>query len=267
VDQLIFQTGEPVANWVADTYMTSPLCDASRKQYGQKEGRTIIELPKIINNAAQVLVDGTQGSGNYYEAWPFITYLTNNPDNTPGLGKNALREMIRKYKRGSNETPLHALERVAAPAKVQAIVGRYWARMAYVDIGHDQAQKIFQSSKGRFNYNNLDSTGGGSYTVKASRQPKYMGSNIIPLKGAGPISVKVSASSPFTATLAVRSSGGRVRYVDLVGGAGGTTVESGEEATLVVANTPALINYDPFGLTSDVTRGLNYQVHLTGATV
>jgi hypothetical protein len=245
--------------------MTSPLCEASRKQFGQAEGRTIIELPKIINGSPQVLVDASKGSGNYYQSWPFITYLTNNPDKMPGLGKTGLRDMIRKYKRGSNETPLHALERVAAPTKVQAIVGRYWARMAYVDIGHAQAQKIFQSTRASLKYNNLDASGSGSYTVKASRQPKYMGSNIIPLKGSGHITVKVTASSPFTATLAVKGPG-KVRYVDLPGGAGEATLAAGEEATLVVANTPELINYDAFAIAGDAARGLNYQVKLTGAT-
>jgi hypothetical protein len=33
-----------------------------------------------------MIVDGTQNSGNYYQAWPFFTYLTNNPDNFTGLG-------------------------------------------------------------------------------------------------------------------------------------------------------------------------------------
>jgi hypothetical protein len=41
----------------------------------------------------------------------------------------------------------------------------------------------------------------------------------------------------------------------------------GEEASLVVVNTPAmLIQYDPFSISGDVARGLDYTVQLTGAT-
>ena len=258
---------ETVANFVADTFMTSPLCEKSRKDGGQAEGKTIIELAKVIGDSFQVIVDGSQGSGNYYQAWPFLTYITNNPDSWAGLGPATLGTMLLSHK-GNNETPLHVLERVAMPTKVQKIVGRYWARMAYLDIGHKQAQALFMSSRGSLNYANLDSSGSGSYKVKAARAPRYMGSNIIPLKGSGPISVKVTASGGFTATLAVRASSGTVRYVDLAGGAGDATLASGEEATLVVANTPdALLQYDGFKLSGDpANKGLDYSVTLTGAT-
>jgi hypothetical protein len=256
------------ANWFADTYMTSPLCAKARAKYNQPEGKTIIELHKVIGSSHQVILDGSQNTGNYYQAWPFLTYCTNNPDNYPGLGKDTMREMFRKYKKGSNETPLHALERVAAGTKLQKIVGRYWARMAYVDIGHKQANQVFQTLRPKLNYQNLDSVGAGSYKPKASRQPRYFGSNIIPLKGTGAIGVKITANSPFTATLAVKGEGGKVKYVDLPGGSGQTNVEKGEEATLVVVNTPdKLIQYNGFKLPgSPASVGLDYQLTLTGAT-
>ena len=48
---------------------------------------------------------------------------------------------------------------------------------------------------------------------------------------------------------------------------GEVDVAAGEEASLVVANTPAaLIQYDPFDLGSDVLAGLDYTVTITGAT-
>jgi hypothetical protein len=257
---------ETVANFVADTYMTSPLCAASRMKFGQAEGRTVIELNKVIGDSFQVIVDGSQGSGNYYQAWPFLTYLTNNPDGYAGLGATALRDMFRKHM-GNNETPLHVLERIAAPVKVQKVVGRYWARMAYVDIGHKQAQEAFMTGRSRLNFANLDSTGSGAYKVKAARQPRYFGSNIIPLTGTGNVMAQVTSTAKFTATLAIRSSSGSVRYVDLENGSGGAMLESGEEASLVVVNTPdALIQYDPFQISGDVARGLDYTVQLTGAT-
>jgi hypothetical protein len=257
---------ETVANFVADTYMTSPLCEDARNRFGVPTGSTVIELNKVIGDAHQVIVDGSAGSGNYYQAWPFLTYLTNNPDGYSGLGTTALRDMFRAHE-GNNETPLHVLERVASPVRVQTIVGRYWARMAYLDIGHEQAQEAFFRSRNSLNFANLDSTGSGSYRVKAARQPRYFGANIIPLSGTGNVTVAITSTAAFTATLAIRASSGSVRYVDLPDGSGQATVDGTEEASLVVVNTPAgLIQYDPFSIGGDVARGLDYEVQLTGAT-
>jgi hypothetical protein len=141
--------------------------------------------------------------------------------------------------------------------------------MAFVDIGHPKAHEAFEKNRSKFNYQNLDPAGNGSYRVKPARRPQYMGANIVPLKGTGAISVNVTASSmPFTATLAVRGADKTVQYVDLVDGAGGATVEAGGEAMLVVVNTPdALINYDPFKLTDAEKKGLDYTVAIIGATV
>lgn len=259
---------ETVANWVADTYMTSAYCADARERYGIAEGSTIIDLNKVIGQSYLTIVHDQ----NLYEAWPFIAYLVNNPDGYEGLGRMVLLEMFRNHAR-NNETPLHVLERVAAPVTVQTILGRYWAHMAYVDIGHAKAQQAFMSARGRLNYANLDAAGGGTYRVKSSRRPMYGGSNIIPLSGTGDISIQVNnlgngqSDSNFTATLAIRGSGSAVRYVDLPDGSGQASVASGEEATLVVVNTPdTLIQYDAFNNNGAAAVGLNYEVQITGAT-
>ncbi|KAF3933710.1 hypothetical protein ABW19_dt0203379 [Dactylella cylindrospora] len=261
---------ETVANWVADTYKTSSLCASARSRYGQSTSGTIINLNKLISDSFQVLVDGSQGTGNYYEAWPFISYLTYNPDNYPGLGTNTLCDLFRKYTLRSNETPLHTLSRVSTSASVAAIVGRYWARMAYADIGHPTAQQVFLSQRSRFNYANLDSQGNNVYRVKSARQPRYMGANIVPLNKSGSVTVnvQVTGNAAFTATLSVRNtSSGATRYVDLPNGSGSAAVSSAEEVSLVVAKTPAtLLTYDPFSLSSEATQGLDYSATITGAT-
>src|SRR5207253_7030656 len=64
----------------------------------------------------------------------------------------AVREMIRQYSKRSNETPLHSLDRVATSNTAQQVVARYWARMAYVDIGHATAQQIFLQQRSSINY-------------------------------------------------------------------------------------------------------------------
>ncbi|KAK3329232.1 hypothetical protein B0H66DRAFT_468916 [Apodospora peruviana] len=261
---------ETIANWVADTYLTDPVCESARKRTNVASGNTIFQPKKVIGDSYLPIVDGSRGTGNYYEAWPFFTFLVHNLDNYTGLGIDIFPNIWTKYKRNSDETPLHVLERLVAPStRIQTVVGRYWARMAHVDLAHPKMQAAFQSQRRNINYANLDTLSGGNYRVKSARAPRYMGANIIPLKvtGSGAVIVTVKASSGFTATLAIKAANGQVRYIDLPKGAGGATIASGEETTLVVANTPdQLLLFDPFKLSAEATKGLDYQVQLTGVT-
>ncbi|KAK2762070.1 hypothetical protein FQN54_001077 [Arachnomyces sp. PD_36] len=259
---------EPVAQFVADTYQTSPICESARAQYGQAEGETMIELEKVIGDSFQVIVDGSVNTGNYYQAWPFLTYLTNNPDEIPGLGQDIVGDLLTGYEVGSNETPLHVLERLVPDTPVQQIIGRYWARMAYLDIANPKAQELFFSTRDSLNFVNLQSSSDGSYQVIPDRQPRYMGANIVPLDGEGQVTVSITANAAYTATLAVYAEGGAARYVDVVDGSAEVTLAGGEEASLVVVNTPdTLYAYDPFALTDEVEQGLDYSVQIQGATV
>ncbi|KAE8151600.1 hypothetical protein BDV25DRAFT_152486 [Aspergillus avenaceus] len=261
---------ETIANWVAETYNTSPLCARARSQYKQATGDSLVELQKVIGDSYQVIVDASTDTGNYYQAWPFFTYLTNNPDNFTGLGTDTVRELFRQYKVNSNETPLHTLARVSTSATVQEIVGRYWAHMAYFDIGHPIAQKRFFSQRETLNYANIEAQGDDSYVVKSARMPQYMGANIIPLQttGAGNVEVSVNSDGEYVATLAIHNTNtGKVRYVTLRDGAGSAAVDQAEEASLVVANTPSsLYLYDGFNLSDEVRTGLQYSLKISGAT-
>jgi hypothetical protein len=181
---------------------------------------------------------------------------------------------------GNNETPLHVLERLSDPVSVQTILGRYWARMAYVDIESPDAQEEFFDGRQFLDFDILESTGGDTYQVQEDRQPRYAGANIIPLNvtGDGTVSIEVTNlgngldDSNFTATLSILGGDDTVRYVDLPGGSGVATVGEDEEVTLVVANTPDnLYMYNPsdFGSapTSDpANTGLDYSVVISGAS-
>jgi hypothetical protein len=267
---------ETIANWVAYSFLTSPYCDSARTKFNVQPATTIIDQMHTLQTVYGISYTPICNDQNYYQAWPFFTYLTNNPDSYPGIGKMVVADLMRKYMIGSNETPLHTLERLASPIKVQTILGRYWARMAYFDIGMPVGQKDFLSSRNTLNFAaNWDSSGSGTYTVKANRQPEYGGANITPLtvSGSGDVSVMITnlgnglSESNFTATLSIRASDGSVRYVDLPNGSGQATVASGEEASLVVVNTPDMLyQFDPQYIGSPENVGLNYKVQLTGAT-
>ncbi|MDH5676792.1 MAG: DUF6055 domain-containing protein [Myxococcales bacterium] len=260
---------ETVANWVADTYLTSSYCEAARNAFGVSAGDTIINLDRVIGQSHMLIVSDQ----NYYEAWPFLTYLTNNPDGYQGLGRMVIPELFRNHP-GNNETPLHVLERLTDPVPVQTILGRYWARMAYLDIEHPQAQQEFFARRGGLDFPGLDAQGDQTYRIEAARRPAYGGANIIPLEASGEVGIVITSmgsgqpDSGFTATLSIRGSDGSVRYVDLPEGVGQASVGSGEEASLVVVNTPnVLYQYDAFqtGAASPEAAGLDYQVRITGA--
>ena len=269
---------ETVANWVADTYNTDALCEAVRAREGlQRERDTIIDLEANIALSHLQIVS----TRNYYQAWPFLTYLTNNPDQYPGLGRMAVPNLLSNHLR-NNETPLHVLARLTAPVSAQRVLGRYWARMAYLDINHPKAQALFFNTRNNSGfrsraYANLTALGSGRYRVKADRAPLYGGANITPLHVNGDtVNVRVInlgnglSDSNFTATLSIRNTqSGSVRYVELVNGMGSTSVATNEEVSLVVVNTPdALYLYNAFESTtsSPDAIGLQYEVELEGAT-
>ncbi|TKX19983.1 metallopeptidase-like protein 6 [Elsinoe australis] len=262
---------ETMAQFIADTSLTSSLCAPARAANAITDASSEpMHLDKLISQSYQVIVDGTAGSGNYYEAWPFLTYLTNNPDGIAGLGSDAVRQLLVQYARYSNEDPLFTLQRVlGAGASVQDVVGRYWARMAFVDIGHVGGAQTFLDSQGWLDYDNLDSLGNGTGRVKTGRRPAYMGSGMHRVvNAAGDVVVKVDSTAGVTATVAVRAvDNGAVRYVGLVNGVAKTvSVAQGEQVIVVVANTPdELILYDAFALAnSPASVGIDYTVSISG---
>ncbi|KAL1888595.1 hypothetical protein Sste5346_009464 [Sporothrix stenoceras] len=270
---------ETVAQFVADTFITSSVCQKARQKYKQPEGGpTMMDLKKVLGDSYQAIVDGTRSpakgepSANYYQAWPFFVYLFYNPDDYAPLRNHSVFPGVwTRYAENSGETPLHVLSRIVSPTvSIQTVVGRYWARMAFVDIGHPTAQSVYLSQRKSISYAVLDSVAGktGSYKVKANRQPRYMGANILPLKvTSSTVSVNMTANAPYTATLVTRSTKNSCTYIDVVKGAAQVTVNSGDEVSLIVANTPdQLLSYDPFNMPAEANKGLDYQVQLTGVS-
>ena len=254
---------ETTAEWFADAYM-SPL-----------NNTTNFSVESLHVGSYRTLVH----KDNLYEAWPFLNYLSNNPDNYANLGRDAIRNLIRAHQ--GQETPLHSLARLVQPVSIQTLVGRYRARIAYGDIGHPLVQNRVLTAQRDTGfrtraYRNLEAVDSTTYRVIAARKPQYTGSNIIPLTatGTGQISIQVTnlgnglSDSNFTAVVAIKAANNSVRYVDLPNGAGNFQLASGEESSLVVTNTPNnLYLYNAFETTdtSPEAIGLNYQVQIIGA--
>ncbi len=254
---------ETTAEWFADAYM-SPITNT-----------TNFDVNSLHASSHLTIVH----KDNLYQAWPFMNYLTNNPDGYPNLGRDAVRTLIRAHQ--GQETPLHSLSRLVQPVSVQTLVGRYRARIAYGDIGHPLVQQRVLNSQRDASfraraYRNLEAVDSTTWRVITARRPQYTGSNIIPLvaTGSGQISIQVTnlgnglSDSNFTAVVAIKAANNSVRYVDLPNGSGSFQLTSGEESSLVVTNTPnSLYLYNAFESTasSPESVGLNYQVQILGA--
>lgn len=269
---------EATAQWHTDDFLAfAPQHAATAARQGRASASTIFDLNTVVGNSHLTLVH----ANNLYQAWPFLSYLNANPDGYSGLGVNAVRTLYRSHQGSQTETPLHTLARMVSSTTWQRVVGSYWARMAYLDIKHPLAQQRLMASINNASfrasaYRNLSAAGTNTYRVITARQPMYGGANINPLTlTASNIGITVKnlgnglADSNFTATLAIRNTAnGSVRYVQLPNGAGSASIASGEEVSLVVANTPNnLYTYNAFESTSTSPDriGLNYEVVMTGA--
>ncbi|KAF2846240.1 hypothetical protein T440DRAFT_433231 [Plenodomus tracheiphilus IPT5] len=267
-DENTWDWWETVATYISDEFHSTSTCRAAKASHGlsTEPWPSQINPTFLHENTHLILVDGNRTTGNRRAAFPFISYLNNNPDKYTGLGKQTLLNMLRKYKVGSNDTPFHVLATILAGTgtTVQKAVGRYWAHMAYFDIGHPSAHAVFLSERPNIVYDSLHANG----TVKSEKAPRYMGANIIPLKIKGSnITVALQTSGQYTATLVVKS-GEKLRYVDVVNGKGRVAVAKSDEVSLVVAYTPELIMYNSAAITAEMyANALQYSVKFTGASV
>ncbi|KAG8623424.1 hypothetical protein KVT40_008400 [Elsinoe batatas] len=257
---------ESLASFVANYALNGEYCGPARSAYNISSTTSNIDFTSLISNSFLTIVDSQPSNPNInlYKAWPFFTYLTNNPDQFPQLGRDTVRSLFRQWR--TPETPLHTLQTVAGPSlSVQTIVASYWARVAYADLWHEPAAIAFnriQRSRTRgLDYANPDSTGPDTWRVKPARAPRYMGASFVPISGGnGAVTVKVTATAAFEARIAIRARNYGAATVD---------VAPTDEVMLVVVNAPAqLIQYNPNAIAgSGADVGLDYTVQLTGAVV
>ncbi|KAL8393869.1 hypothetical protein RB595_003574 [Gaeumannomyces hyphopodioides] len=256
---------ETFAQWVTETYLTSDLCAAARARHNQSVGDSLFQPFNTIARSYLAIVDGTPNSpliqGNNYDAWPFFHYLMTNLDGWKGMGRDGIMTLTKETPLGGNrETPLHVLQRVLGDsATVQQVVSKYWARMAYADIGHAMAVQRLDENKGFMNKDTWVRVSNGEFKSKPGKSPRYMGAVLARLLANGDGSylegktnttsrVKIAikdATGPYTATLAVRNKASKeVRYIAMPGGNVEVDISYKEEATLAVVNTPEkLISY------------------------
>ena len=193
-----------------------------------------------------------------YASWAFLQYLTDNPDNLDGYGKDFMKTLMQNGQR--DEYPYKEIDRLAN-ADIKETLGKYAARLATLDFNQQEKYQARQSqllNSGEWNwgeiYTLLEKTTDKDnyYTVPTERAPQQFGLNIIPLKAYGGTwedGASVSATlegltdvqgADWRACLVVAESNGNTRYSDLfkAGETASINVGVADAVFLVVTATP-----------------------------
>ena len=226
----------------------------------------------------------------YYEMWPFLQYLTDNPDNYPAFGKTFVARIISEAT--PNEYPFDTIARLSGN-DMKDVMGDYAKRMATLDFNN---KKVFSEYlRGELNtpyvwqliYTQLEDAPDkeNCYIVPAEKAPMQTGLNIIPLNIEGnEVSVTLRGltdveGADWRACIVAEGSDGVTKYSPLFGEGTQTFALDGSETALylTVAATPDVIvpnsafdkaeNGDQYSYTKgDAKRRYPYEVEITGAS-
>lgn len=199
---------------------------------------------------------------DYYSAWAFFQYLTENPDNLDGYGADFVKKLLQEGQ--PDEYPFDQIERLA-PADLKDTLGYYSAHVAGLDFENGDAYRARMNElleAGSWNwqqvYTMLEEVSGkvNTYAVPTERAPQFAGMNIVPIVSEnGKRSVTLNAGTDvegadWRACIVQQSADGKCRYSRLF--SDGETVtwesESGMTEYLAVIATPDLDTVEKYGL-------------------
>ena len=265
---------EPLANWFREMYLSSDYYTGTTKTCW---------FEPYIRNLSLTLPHGR----NYYEVWPFLVYISYNPDNLPGLGIDAVKRIISEAQ--PNEYPFDTITRLFG-TDAQTVFGHYAKRMATFDFGaqaayRDEFNKKLSQSPFYWNlfYTVLQDNGSGWLSVPQEEAPMQSGINVIPLNITGDtISAELRGTSDdsnagWKACIVTVDSAGNESYSDLFGSGESSSVSANGavSAYLTVSAMPdELVKVNAFHKDNvssykdgEERRRYPYEVKISGADV
>ncbi|MCM1227657.1 MAG: DUF6055 domain-containing protein [Clostridium sp.] len=240
---------EAMGNWYREQYLYS---DYSTDDTGH--GTDFFET--YLKNSSLTFPCGR----DYYAAWPFLQYLTENPDNMDGYGSSFVKTMLQEGQ--VDEYPFDMVERLA-PADLKDTLGNFAKHIAGLDFANGGAYRARLNElleSGCWNwqqiYTMLEPVAGeeNAYKVPTERAPQHAGLNVVPLEiKGGSISVELngnSAEDNWRACIVQQMPDGSCVYSDLFKNGETMTVnaQSGASAYLTVIATPDLDKVTKSGL-------------------
>lgn len=243
---------EAMGNWYREQYLYS---DYSTDETGH--GTDFFET--YLKNLSLTFPCGR----DYYAAWPFLQYLTENPDDLAGYGNSFVKTMLQEGQ--VDEYPFDMVERLA-DADMKDTLGHFAKHMAGLDFKNGDAYRARLNellSAGSWNwqqiYTMLEPVAGldNTYQVPTERAPQYAGLNIVPLAVTGnTVSATLNPLTNITgadwrACIVQQKSDGSCVYSDLFSDGETCTVSVESDASavyLTVIATPDLDTVTKVGL-------------------
>lgn len=195
----------------------------------------------------------------YYEAWIFLQYLTENPDNIDGLGKDFMARL--QTEALPDEYPFDTIERLTE-CDMKALIGNFAKHMATLDFKEKELynDSLAESLEDPFVWQLIYTQPEPApdkencYIVPAEKAPMQTGLNVIPLNVTkGRISITFRGISDYEeadwrACIVTEKSNGTTRYSQLFSEGTKTIALDGTEKAvyLTVAATPDKIIRNSF---------------------
>ena len=234
---------EAMANWFRDQYLGSTYYKYGTKVYGPDSD---FFRPVVLNSDCYF-----PHMKNYYDAWPFLLYVTENPDKMNGLGLPLMRNMLHDTQ---DQTMFKKLERLSGTS-VKDMLGGYARRMVTLDFKRqssymDEFNIMMAEDSANYNkvYTTLESDNNGWYKVPSSRTPQQGGYNVIPLNidlNSKQVVVNFSgdksvSGADWRASIVAKTKKGATRYSTMWNEGNNTLNLQGDEEKvyLVVCATP-----------------------------
>lgn len=266
---------EAVANWYREQYLASDY-------YTSNEGYST-EFSYFILRAASLTA--TNGRA-YYEAWPLLQYLTENPDNLEGYGSDFVATLLQN---GQPSRLIYNMIEDEAEAELSDTLGYFAAHMATLDLSRqdDYLKRVnnygvaYQDFFWQQFYTQLEPVLGteNTYTVSTERAPQQAAYVVTPLTVTGDeITVTLNGLTDVKGAgwraCIVTVKDGDAEYSELFGDGETVTVSADgvDEAYLSVAATPDLKTYKKYdAFTQETELSFNkknrypYEAEILGA--
>lgn len=262
---------EAVANWFREQYLYSDYYTDG--QYYSTDFSYLYLRSTCLTS--------TNGRA-YYEAWPILQYLTENPDNLEGYGSNFVAKLLQN---GDSSGLIYDMIENLAEADLDETLGYFAAHMATLDLERQEYYLKKINSAVSYDeffwqqfYTTLEPVIGeeNTYTVPTERAPQQAAYVVSPLTITGnEISVTLNGTAKVNGAAwkacIVTVSGDNTTYSKLFGD-GETMTASAvgvDEAYLTVAATPDLDTYKDYDVFTDISYSNKnrypYEVVMTGA--
>ncbi len=243
---------EAIANWFRDQYLGSTYYAYGGNVYGPTSD---FFKPYLVNHDYYF-----PHIYNWYDAWPILLYISENPDNINGLGMDLIHDILENKADGST---IFAIIDQLSDVSVKDILGYMTRRMVTLDFSRQEYYQLRRSEQMTAAeiagmYTTLESKSDGYLHSPASEAPMQGGFNIIALDAdlsKGSLNVEFAGTSTasgadYRASIVTVTASGDTRYSSLFSSGIGSIALQGDEiaAYVVVCATPdtmeALTTYE-----------------------